>query len=110
MFFTSGLFWFLMGMLAILVGVGFNAFVKDRGWTLNWWKWLLSILWYAIFSISLLAWGTLIGENEASAGLKIGLFGMVISLILGVGLWRVLAYNPKDEDQLEAGEPASAKA
>ena len=91
MFFTSGPFWFLMGMLAVLVGFGFKAFADDRGWELNWWKWLLSALWYLIFSTSFLTWGTLIGENEASAGWKLALFILFISLILGVGLWRLLA-------------------
>ena len=32
MFFEGNLFWFLMGMLAILVGVGFKAFADDRKW------------------------------------------------------------------------------
>ena len=107
MFFTSSLFWFLMGMLAILVGVGFNAFAKDKGWALNWWKWLLVILWYGIFCISFLTWGTLIGENEASAGFKIWAVGMVVCIIFGVGLWRLLAHKSKDSDELEA-VPADA--
>jgi hypothetical protein len=96
MFFNSGLFWFIMGIVAVLVGAGFKAFAEDQGWKLNWWKWLLSIVWYAIFSGSFLSWGTLIGENEAGAGWKMGLFGLFISLILGVGLWRLLAAKPKE--------------
>lgn len=96
MFFSSGFFWFLMGIVAVLVGAGFKAFAEDKGWELNWWKWLLSIIWYAIFSLSLMAWGTLIGENEASAGWKIGLVGLFIALVLGVGLWRLLVAKPKE--------------
>lgn len=95
MFFTSGLFWFLMGTIAVLVGAGFKAFADDQGWVLNWWKWLLSILWYGLFLVGFLSWGTLIGENEASAGWKLGLFILVVALILGVGLWRLLAAKPK---------------
>ena len=95
MFFTGGLFWFLMGLLAVLVGAGFKAFADQKGWTLNWWKWTLSILWYIIFSISFYAWGTLIGEMEGMAGFWIWLVGMVISLILGVGLWRLLSAKSK---------------
>ncbi len=97
MFFTSGFFWLLMGMVAVLVGAGFKTFAEDRGWTLNWWKWLLAILWYVIFSLSFFAWGTLIGEYEAGAGFRMFLTGMVVSLILGVGLWRLLAAGPKVE-------------
>lgn len=94
--FSGALFWFLMGMLAILVGVGFKSFADEKGLTLNWWKWALSILWYTIFSLSFYAWGTLIGENEAGAGWKFGLFGLFTCLILGVGLWRLLVAKPKD--------------
>jgi hypothetical protein len=95
LFLTSGFFWFLMGIVAVFVGIGFKAFAEDKGWTLNWWKWLLTIVWYGIFSLSFLSWGTLIGEMEASAGWKFGLFGLFISLILGVGLWRLLSAKPK---------------
>lgn len=95
MFLNGSIFWFLMGMIAVLVGVGFNAFAESRGWKLNWWKWLLSILWYLIFTMSFLTWGTLIGENEAGAGWKLALVGLFICLILGVGLWRLLPSKGK---------------
>ncbi len=95
MFFNGALFWFLMGTLFILVAAGFKTFAEGRGWVLNWWKWLLTIIWYAIFSLSFFAWGTLIGENESSAGIKLFLLGLFISLILGVGLWRLLVLKPK---------------
>jgi hypothetical protein len=97
MFFTSGFFWFLMGIIAIFVAKGFKAFAEEQGWELNWWKWLLSILWYGIFSLSFLSWGTLLGENEVGAGWKLGLFTLFIALILGVGLWRLLAAKPKTD-------------
>lgn len=94
--FSSEFFWMLMGGLAVLVGIGFKAFADDKGWVLNWWKWLLSIIWYALFSLSFYAWGTLIGEYEAGAGWRTGLFGLFICLILGVGLWRLLAAKPSE--------------
>lgn len=97
MFFTSGFFWFVMGIIAVLVGVGFKSVADGKGWELNWWKWLLSILWYGIFSLGFLSWGTLIGENEAGASWKMGLTFLVVSIILGVGLWRLLAAKPKNE-------------
>ena len=95
MFFTGGLFWFLMGSIGVLVAMGFKTFAEDKGWALNWWKWLLSILWYVIFSLSFYTWGTLIGEFEAGAGFKLWLVGMVICLIFGVGLWRLLTAKLK---------------
>jgi len=102
MFFNSGLFWFFMGMITILVGVGFKAFANDRGWVLNWWKWLLSIIWYVIFSLSVLSFGTLSGENEGSAGVKILLLGLFISIVLGVGLGRLLGLKTEGDGTPEA--------
>ena len=98
MFFNSGLFWFFMGMITIIIGAGFKAFAGDRGWVLNWWKWLLSVLWYIIFSLSILSYGTLSGEKEESAAIKILFLGLFVCIVYGAGLWRLLAYNPKVTD------------
>lgn len=95
MFINSGLFWFLMGMITILIGAGFRVFATDRGWTLNWWKWVLSILWYTVFSLSILAYGTLAGEQEKSAGLKILLLGLFVCIVYGAGLLRLLSHKAK---------------
>jgi hypothetical protein len=109
MFLTSNLFWFLMGMLSILVGVGFKYFAEDRGWKLNWWKWLLCISWWAILSVSIYASGTLTGENEAGAGMWVLLSGIFVNLVFGVIIWRILSHKPK-EDEPEVVEPAAAEA
>jgi hypothetical protein len=95
MFLNGPLFWFLMTLLFVLSAAGFKAFAEDRGWKLNWWKSLLALIVYAVFALSLYAWGTLAGENEAGAGIKFGLLGLFITLILGVGLWRLIATKPK---------------
>jgi hypothetical protein len=95
MFINSGLFWFFMGMITILIGAGFKAFANDHGWSLNWWKWLLSILWYVIFSLSILSYGTLIGEKEESAGLKMLLLGLFVCIVYGAGLVRLLSRKTK---------------
>ena len=95
MFFNSGLFWFFMGMVTILIGVGFKTFANDRGWILTWWKWLLSILWYVIFSLSIFSYGTLSGEREESAGVKILLLGLFVCIVYGAGLLRLLSFGPR---------------
>jgi hypothetical protein len=97
MFFDSNFFWFLMGIIFILVAARFKSFARERGWVITWWKAPLVSIWYALFCLSFYALGTLIGENEDSAGYKIFLIGMFICLVSGVGLWRLLAANPKDE-------------
>ena len=95
MFFASGFFWMLMGVLLVLVAAGFRAFAHERGWVITWWKGLLALIWYGIFTLSFFAYGTLAGENEAGAGFRVLLLGLFVSLVLGVGLWRVLAARPK---------------
>ncbi len=88
---TGGPFWFLMGVVFVVVAFGFHVFARDRGWVVTWWKALLAVLWYAIFSASFFALGTLIGENEASAGLKLFLIGLFVSIVFGVALIRLMA-------------------
>ena len=98
MFFNSSFFWFLMGIVTVLVMIGFRSFAIDRGWALNWCKWLLTICLYFIFCTSFYTLGTLVGENESSAGLRLFLFGLFISLVLGVGLWRILNHKSRIQD------------
>ena len=96
MFFGSDFFWLLMGVVLVLVAMAFKAFAEDQGWRITWWKWVLIVLWYGLFTMSFFTYGTLAGENEGSAGLKLMLFMLFISLILGVGLWRLLSAGSKD--------------
>ena len=92
---NGGLFWFVMGILFVLVAWAFKAFADDRGWRLNWWKGLLAILWYGILSLSLFAWGTLVGEGEPGAGFKLLLIGLFVSIVFGAGLLRLLMHRSK---------------
>lgn len=93
MFINSGLFWFLMGMLTVLIAAGFKAYAADRGWELKWWKWLLFILWYAIFILSIFAFGTLTGESEGGAGIKMLLLGLFVCIVYGAGLLRLMSHK-----------------
>ncbi len=77
-----------MGVLFVLAAASFRAFAKDRGCVISWWKAVLALIWYAIFTISFYAYGTLMGENETSAGLKILILGLFVSLVLGIVIWR----------------------
>ena len=92
---TGGPFWFLMGVVFVLVAAAFRAFVQDRGWVVTWWKALLAIAWYAVLCTSFFAWGTLIGENEAAAGFKLFLIGLFVSIVFGVALIRLLAHSSR---------------
>jgi len=91
---TGGPFWFLMGVIFVLVASAFRTFVRDRGWVFTWWKGLLAVLWYAVLCLSLFAWGTLIGEGEAGAGFKLFLIGLFVTIVFGVALLRNFAHRP----------------
>ena len=95
MFFNSGIFWFLTGILFVVVPAGFRAFARDRGWIVSWWKGTLAIAWYCVFMLSFYAWGTLIGENEGVAGFRILILGLFLALVSGIGLWRLMAMKKR---------------
>ena len=84
------LFWIIMGALYLLFFTGFRYFAEDKGIRMTWWKWLLMAVWFALTSLTIAGGFTLIGENEARAGLMFtALFG-TLCIILGVGLWRLI--------------------
>lgn len=101
-FFGGNIFWFLMGIVFIAVAAGFKVLAEDQGWKMTWWKWLLAGAWYFIFfNMGFLVWGTFIGEGFASAGFKLFLLIFFITVVLGVGLWRVLLLGA-DKDAVAA--------
>ena len=95
---SGGPFWFLMGVVFVLVAAAFRAFALDRGWDLTWWKGLLAVIWYAVLTLSFFAWGTLVGEGEPGAGFKLFLIGIFVTIVLGVGLVRLMARQPRKSE------------
>ena len=103
---TGGpLFWMLMGTIAVLMGGALWSFADRHRWVMPWWKWLLAGTWYAVFALTFYASGTLVGEIEAAAGVRVLVLGLFLSLVLGVGLVRVLAHRAK----ADTGEPPTAE-
>ncbi len=94
-FFTSGLFWFIEGIFACLVVIGIKIGMDDRGISMPYWKWLLFGLWILFFGFTIAFIGTNLGEKEFTAAVKGGILFGLISIILGVGLWRLLLIKPK---------------
>lgn len=89
-FFTTGTFWFLMGILFIGVVAGAKTWFDELGVKMNWWKWILSLLWWFLLYFTVFAAFTFLGERESTAAWgTLILFG-VVDAILGVGLWRLL--------------------
>jgi len=90
MFFNGSVFWYIMGILTILVGAGAVVWARDLHLKMFWWKWLLVIVWYVLLMMSVYAAFTFIGEDESAAGMRFLLFAGVVLVILGAGLVRLL--------------------
>ncbi len=89
-FFNSGFFWFIEGILAVLFFLGFKTWLEDRRIPMSWWKWILVGAWVLLVGFTIAFVGTCLGENEIVAATKGGIIFAVISIIAGVGLWRLL--------------------
>jgi hypothetical protein len=89
-FLTSGTFFFILGILFLVTMIGAKIWFEDLGLKMNWWKWTLTILWWFLLWGTLAAPMTLLAEREAKGAL--GTFGIlgIVTIILGVGLWRLL--------------------
>lgn len=81
---------FIIGGLTGPVVIGAIAMSKDLKLNMNWWKWLLTALWYVLLLFFILLDFTFIGEGEAGAGWKALAFESVLMLLLGTGLVRIL--------------------
>ena len=81
---------FLVGLLTVPVILGAITWAKDLSLKMNWWKWLLSAIWYFLLLFFILAAFTFIGEGEQQAGWRTLLFELVIMIILGAGLVRII--------------------
>ena len=88
--FGGGLFWFVLGIIFVLVAAGAKTWAEDLRLKMNWWKWTLIGLWYILLNFTLAVPFTLWGENESQGGLVTLLFLGVITIILGVALFGYL--------------------
>ncbi len=92
------IFAFIVGLLTGPVVVGALFLSKSLGLKMNWWKWLLSALWYMLLLFLFFAAFTFMGEGEAAAGWKVLGISVVILVILGAGLVRVLLKGRSNPD------------
>ena len=66
-FFTSGLFWFIEGILAALTVIAIRLWTEGRGVVMPWWKWVMTAFWFCLVGFSLAFVGTSLGEREFNA-------------------------------------------
>ncbi len=89
--------WFLLGVLAVIVLIGARLWAEDLGLRMSWWKWTLVAIWYGLLNFSVALPMTFVGEGESGAAARLFLLFAVITIILGVGLLRLLWVGRKVE-------------
>ncbi|MFC2157244.1 dehalogenase [Acidobacteriota bacterium] len=94
-FFNSGLFWFIEGILACLVVIGLKVRMEDKGILMPVWKWLVFGIWVLLLGFTIAFVFTSLGEREPSAALYGGIIFGVITIVSGVGVWRLLHIKKK---------------
>ena len=92
MYFFS-IFWFVMGILSLIIIFGFKNIAESKGLQMNWWKWIISIAWWMGFLFSVAVPATFMGEGELYAGAMMILFSVVPATILGFIVWRIISSN-----------------
>jgi hypothetical protein len=88
--FNSGFFWFGEGILFVVVILAVRAWAEGRGLSVPVWKWVLFFLWLFLAGFTIAFVGTSFGEGEPVAAARGGLLFGLMTMIAGVGLWRVL--------------------
>lgn len=88
--FNSGFFWFVEGILFVVILLAVRAWARDRGLAMPPWKWALFLIWLFFAGFTIAFAGTSFGEGEPTAGLRGGLLFGLVTIIGGVGVWRVL--------------------
>jgi tryptophan-rich sensory protein len=77
-------FWTVMGFLYAITIAGAIYWAHDLGPSMNWWKWLLMVLWYCGLSIGVAASFTFMGEREPKAGGRFLGLTAAIAVVFGV--------------------------
>ncbi len=89
-FITSGLFWFIIGILFCVTLIGLKIWMEDRGVRMIWWKWGFAVIWIVFAGFTIAFTGVSIGENEMTAAWMGALvFGLAV-ILSGIIIWRVL--------------------
>ncbi|QHA00994.1 dehalogenase [Dehalobacter restrictus] len=89
------LYSFIAGMGTAVAVYWLYSWSKQRGQSLNWWKWLVVCAWVLLLFLTDIFIFTSLGENESRAALMGGVFLTAITVISGVGIWRWFFTVPK---------------
>ena len=84
------IFWFVMGLISLIMIIGFKNIAREKGVNMNWWKWLLSTVWWMGFLFAIAVPATFAGEGEPYAGAMMILFSVVPAILGGFIVWRII--------------------
>ena len=90
MFFTSGVFWFIEGVVASVVIIAFHYWMQDRGIKMTWWKWLITAAWFLLAGFTPAFVGVSLGEGEPHAALLGGIIFGCLTIVGAVAVWRII--------------------
>jgi hypothetical protein len=91
----SFVYWIAFGAVTVLVVLGANVWLKDRKIPMNFWKWIVLVLWYIAALMGIGAPFTIMGENEVAAGWRMFAFNIPIIIISGFIVYRIIALGRK---------------
>ena len=91
--FFKPVFWTVMGLIYAMIIAGAPIWAEDLGIRMNWFKWILCALWYALLSFSLAGTFTLLGEREPGAWYKFLGFHLGLTVLFGAVIWGLFAIS-----------------
>jgi hypothetical protein len=74
----------------VVVILALSAWAREKGIRMSAAKWVLFVLWLLLVGFTIVFVGTSFGEGESVAAIRGGLLFGLISVIAGVGVWRVI--------------------
>lgn len=89
-FFTGGIFWFIMGILACVLFYSLRELLLKSSIKMTPWKWILVGTWVILVGFTFAFIGVNLGEEETTAAVKGGLFFFMVSAVFGGVVWRLL--------------------
>ena len=102
--FNSGQFSFVEGVLFCVTILALRAWARDRMIPLTWWKWLAFGVWVLLAGFTIAFVGTSFGEGEPTAAMRGGLLFGLVSVIVGVAVWRVWLIGVKTDEKAQVAD------
>ena len=102
--FNSGFFWFVEGILFVVMILALKSFMGSRGVPMPVWKWALFATWVLFAGFTIAFVGTSLGEGEPTAAARGGLLFGLISVIGGAGVWRAFLAGRDSGERTPVGD------